>query len=115
MTRLEKGSIKVFWTITETFFPCHKLRTRQLHLHSYFQAFYLSPEEFDPQGNKEFYNSPFLQEVRGGWPYYLPVTCKRYGLRISNCYDAGDNKWLELSGQKGEWAIAFHGVAQPYN
>ena len=40
--------------------------------------------------------------------------CKRYGLRISHCYDSGDNKWLDLSGQKGEWAIAFHGVAFPY-
>lgn len=31
---------------------------------------------------------------RGGWPYFLPVGCTRFGLNVSGKYDGGSDRWL---------------------
>ena len=35
---------------------------------------------------------------RGGWPYFQPAGCKRYGLNISKKYDGGNDTWLNMDG-----------------
>ena len=52
---------------------------KKLILHPYFQYFDLPSEYFDPIGNKCYSNTSKI-ETRGGWPYFKPVNCKRYGL-----------------------------------
>ena len=51
--------------------------------------------------------------MRGGWPYYLPVHCKRYGLKVSGRYDEKNDAWLMMDENPEEWAVAFHGVSFP--
>jgi len=41
------------------------------------------------------------------------VNCSRYGLNVSLKYDDKNDRWLEMSGKKGEWVVAFHGVSNP--
>lgn len=50
---------------------------------------------------------------RGGWPYFLPVGCQRFGLNVSKRYDNGSDKWLQMKGEDGQWAVAFHGIKNP--
>jgi hypothetical protein len=52
-------------------------------------------------------------DTRGGLPYYQPEKGTRYGLNVSKKYDNGDDKWLEMNGNPGEWCIGFHGVKAP--
>lgn len=33
-------------------------------------------------------------DERGGWPYFFPVKCKRYGLGVRGLYDNGNDAWL---------------------
>ena len=60
----------------------------------------------------EYHNFVF-KDVRGGWPYYLPLFCKRYGLRVSGQYDDRSDAWLKMNANPQEWAVAFHGVSCP--
>jgi hypothetical protein len=32
---------------------------------------------------------------------------------VSKKYDGGSDRWLEMAGLPGEWAVAFHGVKNP--
>lgn len=51
-------------------------------------------------------------ETRAGEPYIPPKGWIRYGLNVSGKYDKGNNDWLAYDNSKGEWCIAYHGVAQ---
>ena len=46
-------------------------------------------------------------EKRGGELYYAPKGWIKFGLKVSNCFDEGDNKWLIRN--KNEWCIAYCG------
>ncbi len=35
---------------------------------------------------------------------------KRIGVLVSKWYDGGCDDWLEMNGNKDEWAISFHGT-----
>ena len=116
VTKLVEGSIKVEWTVVDAaaawnIFQRNK-ETKKLKLHRYFQHFSLSHEDFDPKGNIEYKNE-VKKRVRGQWPYYIPVHCKRYGLKVNGRYDDKKNSWLKMNGNKDEWAVAFHGVKHP--
>lgn len=82
---------------------------------SYFQYFHLSCEDFDPRGNITYPNTVKNGLIlwRGNWPYFVPVKCERYGLNVTKKYDRGNDRWLEMQGKPGEWAVAFHGVRDP--
>jgi hypothetical protein len=56
---------------------------------------------FDSRGDITFFDSKNQIEYRGGWPYYQPVKCKRYGLNVLGKYDNGNNNWLSMKGSKG--------------
>ena len=32
---------------------------------------------------------------------------------MKDMFDNGDNKWLRMSNQPGEWAVGFHGIRNP--
>lgn len=38
---------------------------------------------------------------RGGWPYFLPVKCSRYGLNVKGNYDGGNDDWLKMDERPG--------------
>ena len=71
-----------------------------MKLHRFFNHFHMSLEDFDSRGNIRFNDGkPPQNDRRGGWPYYPPVRCKRYGIRVSGKYD--DKKihgsgWMEV-------------------
>ena len=48
-----------------------------------------------------------FNEERGGEPYYPPVGCQRYGLRVFGKYDDKNNDWLSYDNRPGEWCIAY--------
>ena len=80
-------------------------------MHRFFNHFHMSIEDFDYRGNIRFNDEkPPQNDRRGGWPYYPPVRCKRYGIRVSGKYDDKKDTWLKMDGRNGEWAVAFHGV-----
>ena len=87
---------------------------RKLKQHRYFQHFSLSSEDFDYRGNMS-YDDFVYEDVRGRWPYYLPLYCKRYGLRVSGRYGNKSDDWLKMDQNPEEWAVGFHGVWAPSN
>ena len=52
-------------------------------------------------------------QSRAGIPYYQPVHAQRFGIKITNLYDRGNDDWLSMKGVPGEWAVAFHGINYP--
>lgn len=68
-----------------------KKANKNLGIHPFFNDYYLSIYHFDKIGNIEFLEGRQM-EFRGGWPYYPPKNCKRYGLKVNNFY--GNNSWL---------------------
>ena len=46
---------------------------------------------------------------RGGEEYIPPKGWIGYGLKVSDVY--GDNTWIGMNNSKGEWCVAYHGVA----
>ena len=111
MLEVIEGSIWVRWTSTS---PSDTQRIlglcskKKLQLHPYFRKFKLSPDDFDPAFNYH-YKDKHWREWRGDWFYYLPVFCKKYGLKVKNLYQ--NNQWIEDQNQG--WAVGFHGVASP--
>ena len=82
----------------------------------FFSSFNLSPEDFDKAGNYKFRDSDQTDiQYRAGIPYFQPVYGTRFGFNISRKYDGGKDDWLSMDGNKGEWAVAFHGINYPSN
>ena len=50
-------------------------------------------------------------ELRGGEEYIPPVGWMRFGLRVFDKYDNGDNDWLSYDNRDGEWCIAYSGLS----
>ena len=100
---MAEGSVKVEWSTTDgaanmTIVQAN-VSSKKLKIHKYFNHYSLSPDDFTSQGNIEFGNSASIQ-TRGGWPYYPPVFCKRYGLNVSKKYDNGSDQWLLMDGNE---------------
>ena len=53
-----------------------------------------------------------INETRGGGSYLPPIGWIRYGLNVLGKYDNGNDNWLSHNNIKGEWCVAYHGVAQ---
>ena len=82
----------------------------RIHPHSYFKYFSLSLEDFDTDGNKT-YHDYLVRSARGGWFYYLPIFCDRFGMKVDKKYDGGDNQWLSMKkNEDKQGAVIFHGV-----
>ena len=66
---------------------------------------------FDSRGNNKD-GGWGINETRGGEPYNPPEGWIRYGLNVVGKYDNGNDDWLAFDNRKGEWCIAYYGVAQ---
>lgn len=94
----------------------HKVDPNKLgnaQIHPFFQQFSLSAENFDEKGDRTFSNECSQIDFRGGFPYYQPIKCKRFGIKVSGLYDKGNDDWLKMDGNPGEWAVTYHGVKSP--
>ena len=69
----------------------------------------LNPSMLDPKGNNKAGGWAGKGEKRGGEEYIPPIGWTGYGLKVSDVY--GDNTWLGMNNNKGEWCVAYHGVA----
>ena len=64
----------------------------------------------DSRGNRN--DGWAIGEKRGGKDYDPPLGWKGIGLRVLDKYDYGDNTWLGMTNEPGEWCVAYHGVAR---
>ena len=67
----------------------------------------LNRSMLDSMGNNKSDINWGYNEKRGGEPYYPPVGCHRYGLRVFDKYDGQNNDWLSYDNRPGEWCIAY--------
>lgn len=65
----------------------------------------------DRRGNNKSDINWGYDETRGGEIYYPPVGWHRFGLKVFDQYDNGDNDWLSYDNRKGEWCIAYSGLS----
>ena len=56
-----------------------------------------------------------ISSASGGVLYQEPAGWKRFSLKCKDIYDfdlgKDRNKWMDMSGEPGEWAVAYHGTA----
>eukprot|EP00927_Polykrikos_kofoidii_P078437 TRINITY_DN75257_c0_g1_i1.p1 TRINITY_DN75257_c0_g1~~TRINITY_DN75257_c0_g1_i1.p1 ORF type:complete len:504 (+),score=65.30 TRINITY_DN75257_c0_g1_i1:99-1610(+) len=68
---------------------------------------------FDFRFNEDFRN---VEEAdarisrRGGVLYREPFGWKRFAIKCKDKFDDGDDTWMGLNGDEGEWAVAYHGA-----
>jgi len=63
----------------------------------------------DYRGNNKDGGWAGLGEKRGGEAYIPPKGWIGYGLKVYDVYE--NNTWLGMNNCKGEWCVAYHGVA----
>jgi hypothetical protein len=76
-----------------------------------FEYIRLNRSMLDSRGNNKSDSCWGFNETRGGENYYPPVGWWRYGLRVFNKYDKGNNDWLSYDNRSGEWSIAYSGLS----
>ena len=86
-------------------------KLKDLHTDLIMSGCKITPVMFDSRGNNKD-GGWGENEKRGGEEYIPPKGWIRYGLNVLGKYDNGNNDWLSYDGRKGEWCIAYHGVAQ---
>ena len=70
----------------------------------------LTKKDFDPKGDFTFKRG--TEQTRGGLIYYQPsAPWRRIGLNVLTKFDNGNDEWLMMNGNPGEWAVAFHGIS----
>jgi hypothetical protein len=50
--------------------------------------------------------------MRGGFPFYQASNCTKLALKALGKYDNDD--WVKNNHNPGEYAIAYHGLKQPF-
>ena len=70
----------------------------------------LNPSMLDHRGNNKDGGWAGNGEKRGGEDYIPPQGWIGYGLKVYDVY--GDNTWIGMNNSKGEWCVAYHGVAR---
>ena len=70
----------------------------------------LTRNQLDSRGNRS--DGWAIGEKRGGKDYDPPLGWKGIGLRVLDKFDNGDNTWLGMTNEPGEWCVAYHGVAR---
>lgn len=99
------------WLTNEFFFNAF---TQVLRSHGGFGVTPSAEEIFEFRFNQDWreFRKDGVHEVltRGGEQYCVPVGWKKFAVRASGKYDGGDDSWLGLDGNPGEWAVAYHGT-----
>jgi len=70
----------------------------------------LNSKMLDYRGNNKDGGWAGIGEKRGGEDYIPPIGWIGYGLNVLDVY--GDNTWIGMNNSKGEWCVAYHGVAR---
>ena len=70
----------------------------------------LNPSMLDHRGNNKDGGWAGKGAKRGGEEYIPPQGWIGYGLKVYDVY--GDNTWIGMNNSKGEWCVAYHGVAR---
>ena len=70
----------------------------------------LNQNMLDYRGNKKDGGWAGKGAKRGGEEYIPPQGWIGYGLKVYDVY--GDNTWIGMNNSKGEWYVAYHGVAR---
>ena len=121
---IHRGSIKVEWRLKndeigdKKILDNEKLLSNKLkekfgtnvvfELHPYFKQMNFSEDLMDPlRGNREEWG---YIDKRSGLDYFPPEGWKGYGLNVIGKYDDGEDDWLAMNGNSGEWAVAYHGL-----
>jgi hypothetical protein len=103
--KVTKGSIFAWASVSPNNFLIKNSEftsRKDINVIPFFQAFDLSPDDFDAAGNHTFpENARTGLQWRGGIPYFQPVYGTRFGFKISKKYDAGDDAWLSMNGVAG--------------
>ena len=73
----------------------------------------LKQSMLDYRGNNKDGGWAGKGEKRGGEEYIPPIGWTGYGLKVYDVYES--NTWLGMSNCKGEWCVAYHGVARGKN
>ena len=76
-----------------------------------FESIRLNKLMLDKRGNNKDNSYWGYDETRGGENYYPPVGWWRYGLKVVNEYDDGNNDWLSYDNRPGEWCISYSGLS----
>jgi hypothetical protein len=76
-----------------------------------FESIRLNKLMLDKKGNNKDNNYWGYYETRGGEDYNPPVGWWRYGLKVINEYDDGNNDWLSYDNRPGEWCISYSGLS----
>ena len=76
-----------------------------------FESIRLNKLMLDRRGNNKDNSFWGYDETRGGENYYPPVGWWRYGLKVVDEYDDGDNDWLSYDNRPGEWCISYSGLS----
>jgi hypothetical protein len=114
--RLVKGSMVLYMSTHEGQELARNIRhnlDRDIEICPFFKQLELSPEDFDAAGKISFPKNNAELQYRGNWPYYQPINSVRFGIQVKGLFDKGQNKWLTMNNQAGEWAVGFHGVRNP--
>ena len=78
-----------------------------------FEGCKLKPSMLDYRGNNRDGGWAGKGEKRGGEEYIPPIGWVGYGLNVLNNDLYGeDSTWLGMNNCKGEWCVAYHGVAR---
>ena len=82
---------------------------KEVHQTGLMEGCKLSRNQLDARGNRFIGWAEF--EKRGNKDYYPPKEWIGIGLKVMDKYDGGDNTWIGMNNKKGEWCVAYHGVA----
>ena len=76
-----------------------------------FESIRLNKLMLDKRGNNKDNSFWGYDETRGGEDYNPPVGWWRYGLKVLDQYDNGNNDWLSYDNRPGEWCISYSGLS----
>lgn len=100
------------WLSNDFFFSCFLSALRSLRLDT---TEYEKPgkmyEWFDFRANVDWRAQTEVRtHTRGGLAYVEPNGFYGFAVNVLGKYDGGNNDWMKLEGNPGEWAVAYHGT-----
>jgi len=100
------------WASNDFFFNCFLSALRSLRQDT---REYEKPgkmhEWFDFRANFDWRGQTQVKtHTRGGLRYIEPNGFYGFAVNVLGKYDGGNNDWMKLEGNPGEWAVAYHGT-----
>ena len=83
---------------------------KEVHTDVIIGACKLTKNQLDNRGNR--IDGWGINEQRGNVKYNPPLGWIGIGLKVLDKYDNGNNNWIGMNNQEGEWCVAYHGVGR---